>query len=796
MISQKIFKRAIMTICSNNYLPYARVLLSSVQQYHPEASLFLCLADIEDSQVKLGIEGVEVIEARTLNIPNFADFAFRYDIMEFNTAVKPFMMRYLLERRGFERVVYLDPDIELFAPMTSVFEALDTGADFVLTPHITAPAEDSSLYPDDIEIMKAGIYNLGFIAVSDRPSVIPFLHWWGRRLRFQCINRQEEGIFVDQKFIDLLPGFQDNVKILRDPTLNVAYWNLWQRQLEKTSDGWLVNRQPLVFFHFSGIHYKNPERLSKHTNRFANNLPPALQDLVNHYISRLKKFEIDSKFVCEYVYSKFENGVLITPYIRDYYKNLEIAWQGNPFQEFNRYLNKSFWRVPATLSYPLTNLMYFLWKQRPDLQRAFDLDTVEGRKNYALWFIQSSEDLGIDPYFLEPVLDQLGQLRGRYPTNLNKISSRGQWEADVSVIGYLRSMIGVGNAGRMVVRSLATTEVQTNAFNVTINVEACQGDSSVDPFLSPEINGKVHIYNINADQLALVRNATSSLSKPAKYTINMPFWELSKFPHDWLQHYQGIDEIWAPTRFIQRALQAVTEIPVVWMPPAVQLENFVKRPRKDFNLPENTFLFHFNFDLSSFASRKNPMAVIDAYRRAFRERYREVPTGLAIKTRGQDRDGSNLKKLIESTKEEPDIFIFNELMTYEETLSLMDCCDCYVSLHRSEGFGYTLAEAMLLGKPVISTDYSGTKDFVNPSTGFPVKYELKSLNQDDYIYWEGQKWADPDIDHAAWLMRRIITDELTTKQVAETGRQKIRKDYSLEVLGQCYLQRLRQLKLY
>ena len=116
MSKTKDFKElvAIMTICSNNYFPYARTLFSSLRRYHPEAALFLCLADTK-SFWELGIDGVEVIEARELEIPNFLDFAFRYDIMEFNTAVKPFMMRFLLEKRNFEQVIYLDPDIELFA---------------------------------------------------------------------------------------------------------------------------------------------------------------------------------------------------------------------------------------------------------------------------------------------------------------------------------------------------------------------------------------------------------------------------------------------------------------------------------------------------------------------------------------------------------------------------------------------------------------------------------------------------------------------------------------------------------
>ena len=185
-------KRAIISICSNNYFPYVRILFTSLKKYHPDVSLFLCLADIENPTFPLDIEGVQIIEARELEIPHFQDFAFRYDIMEFNTALKPFIMKLLVEKYNFEQVVYLDPDIEVFAPLKPVFSSLDNGANFVITPHITKPAEGED-YPNDIDIMKAGIYNLGFIAINSNDNVINFLHWWGRRLRFQCINNQSKG---------------------------------------------------------------------------------------------------------------------------------------------------------------------------------------------------------------------------------------------------------------------------------------------------------------------------------------------------------------------------------------------------------------------------------------------------------------------------------------------------------------------------------------------------------------------------------------------------------------------------
>jgi hypothetical protein len=396
-------QRAIFSICSNNYFPYARVLFTSLKRYHPEAALFLFLADIPQPEVTLNITDVEVIPAVDLEINNFLDFAFRYDIMEFNTAIKPFAMEWLIEQRGFEQIVYLDPDIELFAPMKPVFAALTSGADFAITPHITAPAEFNE-FPDDIGIMKAGIYNLGFIALNNSQAARDFLQWWQRRLRYQCINQQDEGIFVDQKFVDLLPAFASNVAILRDRTLNVAYWNLDQRKLTQTNNGWLVDGEPLIFFHFSGIIPGQNQRLSKHTERFQNNLEPAIQNLIDHYLAGLAQFK-DNSVVTSYGYGKFNNQIAIADMMRRCYRDTISTEHKNPFATYHLELNQPSGLVSTVSPWRISKLMRYIWEQRIDLQLAFDLNHLQGRLNYTLWFVQNTASYGIDDYFLTPILD-------------------------------------------------------------------------------------------------------------------------------------------------------------------------------------------------------------------------------------------------------------------------------------------------------------------------------------------------------------------------------------------------------
>ena len=219
---------AVFTICSNNYVPYARLLLNTVQQHLPAADRFLILAD-ERHDLVVYPEGCEVISGSELDIRDYRNFVFRYDIMELNTAVKPFAFQRLLQDRGYTHCLYFDPDIELFSAIPTVIDALADGASFVLTPHLLSPAEQEEP-PNDITIMRAGIYNCGFVGVSASAGSAQVLAWWARRLRWQCVNDQPNGIFVDQKFMDLVPGFAPAARILHDPGLNVAYWNLAQRR--------------------------------------------------------------------------------------------------------------------------------------------------------------------------------------------------------------------------------------------------------------------------------------------------------------------------------------------------------------------------------------------------------------------------------------------------------------------------------------------------------------------------------------------------------------------------------------
>jgi hypothetical protein len=321
---------AIFTICSNNRVPSAKVLLQSVRRHHPDASLYLCLADKRPPDAACYPPDCELIAAEDLGIPDFLQFAFRYVVLEFNTAVKPFVIRALLER-GHDAVLHFDADIEVFAPLDGILQRLENGASFVLTPHLLQPAEGGA-FPDDVGIMLAGAYNLGFLGVGSTAEVPPIIDWWARRLRYQCVIDQARGLFVDQRFIDLLPGFADHVHVLRDPRYNVAYWNLAQRRLMLHGDEWQIDGALLGFFHFSGFDCARQELLSQYTTAFrGDDISEPLAALLRHHASQVLSHGYRKARRIPYAYGCFASGAPISDQARRVFRTQYTHWRGNPF---------------------------------------------------------------------------------------------------------------------------------------------------------------------------------------------------------------------------------------------------------------------------------------------------------------------------------------------------------------------------------------------------------------------------------------------------------------------------------
>ncbi|NVN98811.1 MAG: group 1 glycosyl transferase [Geobacteraceae bacterium] len=294
---------AFFTISSKNYLAYARTLFQSVREFHDDVDQFLLLADKVAGDFDSASEPFSVVEVNEIGLPDFTAMTFKYDVVEFNTAVKPFFFNYLMER-GYKKIIYFDPDIMLFQRVDLILDLLDRHS-IVLTPHITRPIPKGDTFqPSERSHLISGTYNLGFVAVSNCDAGREFATWWSQRCTDSCYNEPETGIFVDQKWVNHAPGLFADVCVLRHPGCNMAYWNLHERML----NGLIVNGEyPLIFYHFSGISTDDLGALSKHQDKYNLAIRPDLLAIFEQYRDRLLDNGHEQVRRMKYAYACFTN---------------------------------------------------------------------------------------------------------------------------------------------------------------------------------------------------------------------------------------------------------------------------------------------------------------------------------------------------------------------------------------------------------------------------------------------------------------------------------------------------------
>lgn len=309
--------KAAFTIVSKNYFAYAKTLAESVQALNQDVDFYILIVDRKDTGFEEKGTAYKIAWVEDLGIDDFLQKAFKYDVLELNTNVKPFFMKQLLIRH--EKVIYLDPDVCVFANLSGIFDRLDSHS-IVLTPHITHPIKDDSV-PGEVEFLRAGAYNLGFIATRRSADSMSMLNWWSSRCLGASFNEAQNGTFVDQKWVDLVPGLFDSVHIEKSPAYNMAYWNFHERTLSiGAKGGYLVNgTYPLVFFHFSGLNPLRIDEISKYQNRFRLSDRPDLKKLFEDYSALLQQNGYEKYRALEYGFDRFSNGTRINSLTRKIY---------------------------------------------------------------------------------------------------------------------------------------------------------------------------------------------------------------------------------------------------------------------------------------------------------------------------------------------------------------------------------------------------------------------------------------------------------------------------------------------
>jgi len=371
--------------------------------------------------------------------------------------------------------------------------------------------------------------------------------------------------------------------------------------------------------------------------------------------------------------------------------------------------------------------------------------------------------------------------------------------ADLVLVGHPFSAIGMAEHVRSAFRAFraaGATPGLIDIYGMDRNKDA-DFEREFAGHLVPTLSEKTNLFCINADEVEQAMGVLEHLgSGPAfekAYNIIYPAWELAKYPAPWAKILDRFDEVWAPSKFIQEAVVPATKRPVTHMPLSVELTMSSFLGRRHFGIPENAFVCLFFFDFSSYAERKNPFAILEAFEKLVAQRP-HAPLHAVVKYKGGD-DGNPARKALEARIKAMggQIQAITRQLSDNEIKNLVRCCDAFVSLHRSEGFGRGPAEAMIMGRAAVATNYSGNLDFMTPETSRLVDCTLIPVADGAYLHGEGQVWADPSVDHAVELIGGLLDDPDATRALGERARRHIRTNFSARAIGLRYVSRLEEL---
>lgn len=387
-------------------------------------------------------------------------------------------------------------------------------------------------------------------------------------------------------------------------------------------------------------------------------------------------------------------------------------------------------------------------------------------------------------------LDRLLRTKTRF--RANGLRSQANVPEGVNLVAYIRADMGLGVAARGMAAAFEAAGVPFNVVNMEHGNYSAQTDHSWAKKEVGESRYDVTVVCVNPDNSFYLRTQVSPELLGDRYVIAHWYWELPEMPDEWMSEFEYTDEVWAASNFIKDAISSKARAPVVRVPTVVNLKHTNKFSRADLGLPENKFLFLAMFDTKSVLERKNPLGVLRAFKSAYPSDDPRV--GLVLKFNNPDYEQPVMQELRRALAGCQNVMVIDRVLSRDALTSLVDACDCFVSLHRAEGFGLGPAEAMSLGKPAIITNWSGNTDYMTADNCIPINYELVELGRDYGPYKAHQRWAEPDLEQAAEAMTRIVAEPERAKSIGVRGRETINSQFSPQAVGRIIQARLQEIR--
>lgn len=361
----------------------------------------------------------------------------------------------------------------------------------------------------------------------------------------------------------------------------------------------------------------------------------------------------------------------------------------------------------------------------------------------------------------------------------------------VNLIGNIRLDSGLGQSCRLVAHELEDSRVPFLVYEHHISETLSMKDTTCDYLIEDELKYGVNLLHINAQEFAISYMQLGRKVWDYHYNIAFWLWELEEFPEEWNGCIDVLDEIWTPAEFVSEAIRKRTDKPVVTIPYHVEAPIDEKYDRKYFGLPENQFLFLMMYDSGSMMERKNPLGVLRAFKKAFDRDEQRV--GLVIKLNGNnEQDIAKIRSYLDGYT---NVYFMTETLSKVEVNSLIADMDVLVSMHRAEGFGLVMAEAMLNGVPCIATNWSANTEFMNSDVACMLDYELVELQHEIGPYKKGSKWAEPCVEQAAMYMRKLYEEREFYEKLSIAAKEYIGLRLGKERISGLVKDRLREIEI-
>lgn len=768
-------RHLICTIAAPNYLSQVEVLGRSIAAVMPSVDFrVLVLQDCTDvSAVQRAMDNYlsefhssARHEALTLDACDWGSFdietaALIYRVLEFATSLKPALLRFFLSQ-GWDRVTYLDPDIQLFNDFSAL---LDNDKAVSLTPHFFSDIPDDGFRPTTNDVLQAGYYNLGFCSV--RPSATPFLDWWSDRLQFDCLVEPASGFFTDQKILDLAP-LKTDLQILTEPGCNVAYWNLHERFIRPDGDGWRVDYDgvdyPLYFFHFSGFPLGPSSTLSIHASR----------RIVGEAVPR----RFAEQYATQRTASEPDEPILFTLGGTTFDFLVPVLW---------RTIMRDDVRAHARAGHSLPEIRTDIYFPRPEQHFAACVacglthDTVGFRAEAYLsgWACHPAIDgvpNGISAIFRQPgplydvtPLDQLAWAPLHLPTwftgneplleEILKVAEIARnHTVDIRLVGYFTYPASTGQLARWTLQAW-------DAAGITPALDYIPLERISDEYLSRILRrrnpvaaaGASVLCIVNADQWDYLITEAHRVDPTLEVAEALWAWELEDIPAAMSEIAAGGDivRVLALSNWSAEAMARALAVPTQRFAPfdLTLIEELSERSLVAHQRPKSSPYLLMTFDTKSILSRKNPEGVLEVWRRI----HEDYPAHRLVIKSDDLRELAPLA-LLDLIDASPRTELIDYRLEDDQYAMLLAGCDVYISLHRSEGMGLTPIEAGLCGRPVVYTNYGGVSEFMDGGF-FPVAFTMTQVGEsgeDSGPYNATAWWADPDLDDAERQMRNAL----------------------------------------